>query len=300
MNVYYEIKEHLTLYPGADLSVPYLVSRRLAMLGADMLLDDGSAVDRLRVRMGTGEVVFSGQEVTPALKEAIQLLYAFMKEENEETLEMDLTYGYIREGENDPFSERLGPFELCGFLDGLGENALERLSYVMWSKADEDPGMGTVVCYGRRSDGAVCRGEAAYETVCALPEDAVWYTEESTFSYYGTPFPESLYEACRRLSVAAGNPSPESGETFCEDGEICQSYPDLTRTGPDQGEYYLNFVSLPDRQSAEAFTSAMAEVLRLTGEEKYVAELLDTGARRPRMLRLTVTPERTLYEITRV
>lgn len=301
MSVYYEIREHLTLLPGSDPSAAYLAARRLAMLGADMLMEGGTAVDTLRVSKGARAVSFSGCEVDPSLKEAVSLLLEAMQAENTEPAEMDLAYEYRWSEADEAFSEGLEPFGLCRLFDAWEDRELEKISYVMWNKADGTDGMGTVVRYGKDSSGTLCRGTAPFLPIDVLPPEAAWYTEESTFAYDGSPFTAEIAEACRLLSIAAGNPSPEEGETFTVEGQLCQSYPDLSWDGEDEGEYYLNFVSLPDKSSADAFTEAMVRVLRATGREAYEAELLDIHARLPRLLRCTVTADgRISYAMTAV
>lgn len=301
MSVYYEIKEHLTLQPGVDSSVPYLMEKRIALLGADMLMGGYSAIDTLHVKQGECEVTFSGSEVTPALKEAIGLIARAEAEENTEPVEVELSYVYRWSSGDEAFSDGLGPFTFCFFLDSLEDGELEKLSYVMWNNADCSDDMGAVSCYGVNSSGTLCHGEAEFEKIGALPAEAKWYCEETTFIYDETPFTAEAAAACRALSIAAGNPEPDKGETFTVDGQLCQSYPDLTWNGEDEGEYYLNFVSLPDPESAAAFTAAAAQALLATGREEYQVDLLDLNARLPRMLRITVQADgSTKYEMTKV
>lgn len=293
MSVYYEIKEHLLLQPGAEPAVAYLMARRLAMLGAAMLMDMEAAVDSLRVKRGAHEITFSGTEVNGSLKEAVALIgaYEYGEEEDcpEEPLEAELAYEYRWSSGDEEFSELQGPFGLCEVLGSFDDEALKKITYTMWSKADCGEGMGSVTCYGTAEDGTVLRGGCEFIKTDTLPADAEWYTEENTFVYDGVPFSAEIAEACRKLSIAAGNPTPDEGETFLMDGQECQSCPDLIFEGEDEGQYYLNFASLPTPDSVSAFAGAMREVLRLTGTEGYEAEFLDVKAKKPRMLRITVT-----------
>ena len=299
MSVYYEIKEHLILQPGADPYVPYLMEKRLALLGADMLMNGCTAVDTLRVRKGDAEAVFTGSEVTPTLKEAIGLIAQAETEENTEPVEAELSYEYRWSAGDEAFSNDLGPFVLCSLLDTLTDDALEKLSYVMWNKADSSDDMGTVCCYGLNSSGVLCRGVSAYAPIGTLPAGANWYCEETSFLYDEMPFTAEAADACRALSIAAGNPDPDHGETFTMNGQLCQSYPDLSWDGSEEGEYCLSSVSLPTPESAAVFTAAAAQALRATGREEYQVSLLDLNARSPRLLRITVTPDGGVkYEMT--
>lgn len=303
MNVNYEIKEYFFLKPGVAPSVLYLVERRLAILGAAMLMDIGTGIDTLHIKRGAHEVVFSGTEVNSALKDAIRFIgeYACDIYENasDDTLALELSYDFSWSAEDEGFSHMQSPFELCSLLDSMKDEELGQLSYTMWNKADGSEGMGALLCYGPSSKGNVLRGKAAYSEVKSLPAEAAWYSEDPLYFYGGdSPFSPEIAEACRNLSKAAGNPHPDEGDTFTINGQLCQSVPDLTLDG-EEGEYYLNFISLPTPESTEAFAAAMREVLRLTGEESYEAELIDLNAKKPRMLRLTVTKDGNVrYEIT--
>lgn len=300
MSVNYEIREYLSLLPGTEPSVPYLMARRLAFLGADMLMDGRSYVDTLRVKKGDREAVFSGTGAGPALKEAIGLLLEAEEEDNKDAVEVDLAYGFCWSAGDEELSSLLSPFGFCALLDSLEEEALEKLSYAMWNNADSEYGMGSVTCYGTDGEGTVRHGEAEFEEVGTLPAEAAWYTEESTYAYADTPFTAELAEACRKLSIAAGNPEPEKSETYTVDGIECHSRPDLIWDGEEEGEYYLGFTSLPTPESAENYVAAVKEVLRLTGEESYEAEFLDLNAKKPRMLRLIVLNDGAVrYEMTK-
>ena len=300
MSVYYEIKEHLILLPGIESSVPYLVGKRLAMLGADMLMNGETYVETLRVIKGMRGSEFTGSEITPALKEAIALISEAAQEENTEQVELYLSYEFRWSSGDETFSEERSPFVLCSLLDTFKDCELEKLSYTMWNKADSGAGMGSVLCYGVNSAGRISRGEAPYQRVHRqLIPDSEWYCEESPFCYDG-PFTPELAEACRRLSIVSGNPHPEEGETFTVEGQLCQSMPDLEWDGEGEGEYRLNFVSLPDTESVNDYTQALQEVLRLTGETENETELLALHAPVPFMLRLTVSCGSVGYALTQI
>lgn len=293
MSVNYEIREHLSFLPGTEPSVPYLMARRLAILGADMLMDGETYVDKLYVKKGDREASFSGSEAGQALKEAVTLLLEAEEEDNKDAVEVDLAYVFRWSAGDEELSNLKAPFGFCALLDSLEDEELEKLSYAMWNNADCEYGMGLVTCYGMDSEGTLRRGGAEYEEVASLPAEASWYTEESTYACADTPFTPELAEACRQLSIAAGNPDPDKGETFTIGDQVCHSRPDLMLDG-EEGDYCLGFTSLPTPESAEKYIAAVKEVLRLTGEESYEAELLDLNARKPRMLRLTVLGDGTV------
>lgn len=298
MSVYYEIKEHLSLLPGADSSVASLFGKRLAMLGADMLMEYGAHIDTLRVKKGDCEVSFTGHEVNEDLKKAVLLLVDAPNPELEEPLEAELCYEFRWSAWDEAFSDEISPFGFCDFLGKLEDDKLKYVHYVMWNNSDCGEGMGAITFYGADNAGAVQRGIVGIADITELPEDASWYCNKATYIYDG-PFNAAIAEACRKLSITCGNPTPEVGETFTYDGHLCQSSPDLIWEGGEEGEYLLEAASLPDKESVAAFTAAITDVLRATGEESYAFAFFDINARIPRMLFITVEKEGSVrYEMT--
>ena len=301
MSVFYEITEYLSLQPGANAYIPNIMAYRLANFGRCILLGGKIDVYDLRIAKGSEEAVFSGS--LDDLKKAISLLLAACDENNKEAMELLLSY-HCR------YYDGLIPFDsddIVNFLDDknkMPDEELSKVSYVLWNNADCGDGMGCVVCYGLNSAGVLCRGEAPYEKVDTLPADASWFNNKNEFiydDYGGRPFTKEIAEACRRLSIASGEPHPEKAETICVDGKVVEGSPELKWDGVSQGDYYLDFISLPTVESVYAHVEAAKEYLAATKTERCETDFIDTNAARSRMLRITLTPDtEPEFEITKV
>lgn len=278
----YEIRERLVA-DGGEASAAEGMAKRFALLAAGMEKYEAEDVS-LRVSTPSGGCTCEGENERETLLEAARLLHEAAA--NRLPAEAALYLGCDFGDENDPAA----PLPYLRALGALPENAAGNTRYSLYVCGEGGETMGAVYFFGRDSRGVFRHGErACFSPVGALPENACWITN-TTPLYIGSVADEALYEACRRLSLAAGNEYPEGG---VDEETGFRYYPDLFRCRDGTAEYALMNVILPDNEAVAAFSDCLARVLRLAGLGKMEMELTSCNFDDPRLLRLSVSPDGT-------
>lgn len=287
MSVYYEIREHLVTDNGTGL---YMLGRRVALLAARTLMGEELGLSGLYVKAGDKECSVTGSEITAELRETLALIMEAAG--NMAPAEVILEYATRWSSGDEELCSMTLPSGLCEELDHLPEEQFGNTKYTMWNDADCSDGMGVVTFYGRGSDGVFHRGDdGLHKEVTELPEGEAWLNNVFVWMQDGE-MTEEQYNACYRLSLAAGTKDPERGETF-EDGFT--NRPDLLREEDGTVSYALVQAYLEGAAAVDSFAQCFADVLRAAGEEEpQQVEFVSMDDAEPRMLRLTVSADGTV------
>ena len=198
MSVAYSIMEHLKVKKTDDsnYSLPVeIMNGQLAALAALMVMDEAK-VYRMKLIADGVEYGFSGDEVTPAFKQILQIM------SDAKEIDFSIDYHYLwRAGWQ--MYELVGPFVLMNFFDDPGEEDVSDVFYSAWNNADCDEGPGKLVAYGKHN-GKEYSGLVDFEQVSAIPEGK-WEEQRSTViidtdeSFNAEAHPE-LLGICRELA----------------------------------------------------------------------------------------------------